>query len=194
MHINVPAYDQAQNRRTFLFIFLVSGFFFGAWALIFYQQKPRTADGEISRITVVPFHTEFRQGGTMAQGYGGSVQKEDELYVWVAMDMKNVTKKLPLFATKQRATLTLPDGEQQFANAAGPSDIAKLHTLPHMEQPEGTLLPHEFTVKPGQTAQGLLLFAFPITKQTWDTHRDFSVAISFQYQRDLALREPKPKL
>ena len=130
----------------------------------------------------------------MAEGYGGGVQKEDELYVWVTMDMKNVTKKLPLFATRQRATLTLPDGEQQFADAAGPSDVAKLRTLPHMTPPAGPLLPHEFTVQPGQTAQGLLLFAFPITKQTWDTHRDFSVAISFQYQRDLALREPKPKI
>ena len=122
------------------------------------------------------------------------MQTSDELYVWTAITMKNVTADVPLYETKQRATLTLPDGEQQFAYAASPSDVAKVRALPKLPQPEGALLPRELTLKPGQGAQGLALFAFPITKQAWDTHREFSVAISFQWQRDLALREPKPKL
>ncbi len=195
MPISPPAYDQTNARRTVILIGLTCFAFFSVWAWVFFVQKPRVADGAIQSITAVPFHSEFRQGGTKADGgYGGGVQKEDEMYVWAAITMKNLTADVPLYETKQRATLTLPDGEQQFAYAASPSDVAKVRSLPKLQLPEGALLPRELTLKPGQSAQGLTLFAFPITPQTWATHRDFSVAISFQWQRDLALREPKPKL
>ena len=38
----------------------------------------------------------------------------------------------------------------------------------------------------------MALFVLPITKQVWDSRREFSVAIAFQYQRDLALKEATP--
>ncbi len=195
MPVSPPAYDQGQARRTVILIGATCFMFFAAWAWVFFDQKPRVADGEIQSISAVPLHTEFRQGGTKADGgFGGGIQKSDEMYVWVAITMKNLTADVPLYETRQKATLTLPDGEQQFAYAASPSEVAKVRSLPKLQQPEGALLPRELTLKPGQGAQGLALFAFPITPDTWKTHRDFSIEISFQWQRDLALREPKPKL
>ncbi len=110
-----PVYNAGESRRTFGLILAVSCVFFGMWAYIFVHQKPRVADGAIQAITVVPLHTELRQGGTMSEGYGGGVQKSDELYVWVAFEMKNLTSDVPLYATQQRATLTLPDAQHQFA-------------------------------------------------------------------------------
>ena len=195
MPVSPPAYDQGQARRTVILIGATCFMFFAVWAWVFFMQKPRVADGAIQSITAVPLHTAFRQAGKEADGgYGGGVQTSDEMYVWTFITMKNLTADVPLYETQQKATLTLPDGEQQFAYAASPSDVAKVRSLPKLKQPEGALLPREVTLKPGQSGQGLALFAFPITKQTWDTHRDFSVAISFQWQRDLELREPKPKL
>ncbi len=168
--------------------------FFLAWAYVFFLQKPRVADGKIEVITAIPLHTELRQGGTMSQGYGGGVEKTDEMLVWVAFDMKNLTADVPLYETGQKATLTLPDGEEKFAAAESPTEVAKLRAYSKAKQVPGALMPRELTLAPGKGAQGLALFVFPIDKQTWDTHREFSVAVAFQWQRDLALREPKPAL
>ncbi len=65
-----------------------------------------------------------------------------------------------------------------------------MRALPHLAQVPGALVPRELTLAPERATSGLALFAFPITKQTWDTRREFSVAVSFQWQRDLAMRAP----
>ena len=193
MAYQAPPYDQGQARRTLALIGATCFMFAAVWAYVFYAQKPRVADGVISAITVVPLHTELRQGGSMSEGYGGGTQRSDELYVWVAFRMKNLTDTTPLFATEQRASLAMPDGTQQFAYAASPDEVAKVRSMPKLPQVAGALVPRELTLKPGESAQGLALFAFPITKEKWDLRREFSMAISFQWQRDLPLKEPKPE-
>ena len=187
-------YDESKSRRTVILIAATCILFFLAWAYMFFLQKPRVADGTITEVTAVPLHTELRQGGTMSQGYGGGIEKNDEVLVWVAFHMKNLTEDVPLYETGQRATLTLPDGEQKFAYAQTPTEVAKLRAYSRLKQVPGALLPGELTLAPGKSAQGLALFAFPITRQTWDTRREFSVAVSFQWQRDLAMKEPAPQL
>ncbi len=190
MHPSLPEYDRGQSRRTMALIFATCFMFFAIWAYVFFEQKPRVADGAIASITAVPLHTEFRQGGNPGDGgYGGGLQKYDQMYVWVDMSMKNLTRDVPLYETGQQATLTLPTGEQKFAFAASPSDVAKVRALPKLQQVPGELLPRELTLRPGEQARGMALFAFPVPPQTWATRREFSVAIAFQWQRDLALRE-----
>ncbi len=186
-----PPYNEGQARRTVALIGATCFMFAAVWAYIFYFQKPRVADGVIDNITVVPLHTELRQGGTMSEGYGGGEQKSDALSVGVSFRMKNLTEDVPLFETQQRASLAMPDGTQQFAYAESPDEIAKLRTVPHLQQVAGTILPREMRLEPEQSTQGLALFAFPVTKAMWDMRREFSIAVSFQYQRDLALKEPK---
>ena len=187
-------YDAGKSRRTMTLIAATCIMFFLAWAYVFFLQKPRVADGVIESITVVPLHTELRQGGTMSEGYGGGIEKTDEVLVWVAFRMKNLTSDVPLYEIGQRATLTLPDGEEKFAAAQTPMQVAKLRAYSKGKQVPGELMPQSLTLTPGKGAQGLALFAFPVTKQAWDTHREFSIAVSFQWQRDLALKEPKPAL
>ena len=190
----MPPYNARQSRRTLILIGLTVFFFFAVWAWVFLLQKPRVATGAIEQITPLPLHTELRQGGTMAEGYGGTTLKTDEMLVWVAFNMQNVTADVPLYETAQRATLTFPDGQQQFASAESPIEIAKLERYPGVRQAPGSLVPRELTLKPGDRTKGVALFVFPITKQKWDTRREFSIAVSFQWQRDLALKEPTPAL
>ena len=190
MHPVIAPYDQGRSRRTLALIAVTCFMFFALWAYVFFVQKPRVADGKIVSIVAVPFHTEFRQAGKPGDGgVGGGLQKYDEEYVWVEMTTTNLTRDVPLYETGQRATLTLPTGEQRFAYAASPADVAKVRALPKLERVDGALLPRELTLPPGKDARGLALFAFPITRQTWDTRREFSVDIAFQWQRDLGLRE-----
>ena len=199
MPFEMPAYDPTQSRRIVIMIALICFMFAAVWAYIFYHQQPRVADGAIEAITAIPLHTELREGGTMREGSGGSVQKSDEMLVWVAFTMKNLTPAIPLFETRQRATLSMPDGQQMFAMAENPSEVAKVRAYPKLQQMSsspvshslmtGALVPLEMTLAPQQSTEGLALFAFPVTQQVWDTRREFSVDVSFQYQRDLAMKE-----
>ncbi len=191
MAYQAPPYDPGQARRTFVLILVICFLFAAVWTYIFYTQKPHVAEGAINAITVAPLHTELRQGGSMSEGYGGGVQKSDELYVWVAFRMKNITGATPLYATQQRASLALADGTELSAYAASPDEVAKLRSIPKLQQVAGTFVPRELTLKPGDSAEGLALFGFPVTRQQWDLRRAFSMAVSFQWQRDLALKEPK---
>ncbi len=192
MAYQAPPYDPGQARRTFLLIAAISFFFAGTWAYIFYTQKPRVADGVITAVTVVPLHTELRQGGSMSEGYGGGTQKSDELYVWVNFRMKNLTNVTPLYETQQRASLALADGTELSAFAADREEIAKVRLIPGLQKVTGDPVPRELTLRPGDSAEGLALFAFPVTREKWNFRRQFSMAVSFQWQRDLALKEPKP--
>ena len=190
----MPPYDAGKSNRTLTLIGVTCFLFFAAWAYVFFLQKPQVATGAIETITPIPLHTQLRQGGTMAEGYGGTTLRTDQMLVWVAFDMKNATADVPLYETGQRATITFPDGQQQFATAETPIEIAKLQAVPGLHQPPGTLVPSETTLTPGKSARGLALFVFPITKQKWDSRREFSIAVAFQWQRDLALREATPSL
>ncbi len=192
MTYQAPAYDQGQSRRTFLLILLVVLAFFSLWAWVFFHQKPRVSDGTIESLTVIPRHTEIRQGGTMREGYGGGIAKSDDLYVWVAFNMKNLTEDVPLYETGQQATLSLADGRQLFAHAADTRQVAMVQALPKIQQVQGALVPREMTLKPGESTRGLALFAFPVTQQVWDQRRQFSVDVAFQFQRDLAMKELRP--
>ncbi len=191
MALDTMMLEQSRGRRTLTLIAATCFLFFMTWAYVFVTRQPRVAEGAIEAITAVPLHTEFRQGGTMMEGYGGGVQKSDEMYVWVALRAHSLRKDVTLYETGQRATLTLPDGDQLYANAATASEVAKVRALPRLKQVPGASLPRDLTLGPGKAAAGLVLFGFPVTPQQWASRREFSVALGFQGQRDLALREER---
>ena len=187
-----PTYNRESSRRITILIALISFLFASVWSYVFFLQKPRVADGAIDSIVAMPYHTEYHEGGTMAEGYGGGTEKQDQMLIWVRFHMRNVTADVPLFETGQRATFSLPDGEQKFAPAESPIQVAQLRAYLKDKAVPGTLMARDLTLSPNQTAAGIALFVLPITKQVWDSRREFSVAIAFQYQRDLALKEVTP--
>ena len=193
MSLDYNAYNSGRSKRTMLLIFVVCILFASVWAYVFFRQKPRVADGAVESITAIPVHSELRQGGTMFEGYGGGVQKTDEVLVWVQFSMENLTEDVPLYESGQRATLTFTDGEQMFADAVSPLEIAKARAaLPQLGRVQGTLVPRDLTLAPRAGTSGLALFAFPITLQRWNARKQFSMEISFRWQRPLALKEPNP--
>ena len=193
MSLDYTAYDSKRSGRIIVLIGAICLLFASVWAYVFFAQRPRVADGAIVTVTGIPIHTELRQGGTMAQGYGGGVQKSDEELVWVQFRMQNLTKDVPLYATAQRATLTFTDGRQLFATAEMPTEIAHARAaLPALNTVHGTLVPEGVTLAPGGGTSGLALFAFPITSEQWKQRRLFSMDVDFQWQRPLAMQEPDP--
>lgn len=186
------AYKQERSRLTVLLILAVCIAFGCVWAWVFFAQKPRVADGTITSIVAVPLHSELNQGGGPDEGYGGGVQKTDEMLVWVHFKMKNLTEDVPLYETAQQATLTSLEGQEQYADAQNGIEVAKARMLTNIQQVPGNLVPTVLTLPPGKSTDGLALFVFPITKQQWDRRRQFSVKVSFQWQRDLAMKDPHP--
>ncbi len=192
MPLETDVYNQGAARRTIALIAATCFMFASVTAFFFFTTRQRSSEGAIESVEVVPLHTELRQGGTMAEGYGGGVLKSDELYVWVSVRMKNLTKDKPLFETHQRARLVMLDGTEQFTESESPIEVAKVRSLRQLPPVRGALLPRDLTLAPGASAEGLALFAYPVTKHDWEVRRMFSVNISFQYQHDLALKEPRP--
>jgi hypothetical protein len=192
MAFDTDLHKRDRSRGTLFIIIGVCVAFASVYAWIFIAQRPRVADGAITSIEAVPLHTEIGDGGAPGEGVGGGVEKSDEMLVWVHFHMNNLTEDVPLFETKQQATLTLLDGQEQFATAQNAIEVGKVRTLTGIKQVQGRLVPDTLTLDPGKSTEGVALFVFPVTPKVWNIRRAFSVSISFQYQRDLAMQDPHP--
>lgn len=192
MPFETDLHKQNRSRTTLFIIVAVCVAFASVYAWVFFAQKPRVADGAITSIVAVPLHTELNNGDTTGHGAGGGVETNDEMLVWVHFHMKNLTEDVPLFEEKQQATLTLLNGEEQFTNAQNAIEVDKVRSLQGIRQVQGKLVPDTLTLEPGKSTEGLALFVFPVTPKVWNMRRAFSVSISFQYQRDLAMQDPHP--
>jgi hypothetical protein len=192
MAFDTELHKRDRSRGTLLIIVAVCLAFASVWAYVFFAQKPRVADGAITSIEAVPLHTEISDGGAPGEGVGGGVEKSDEMLVWVRFHMTNLTEDVPLFETKQQATLTLLNGEEQFTEAQNAIEVEKARTIQGIHQVQGQLVPDTLTLDPGKSTEGVALFVFPVTPKVWKIRRAFSVSISFQYQRDLAMQDPHP--
>ncbi len=193
---------EGSGRLTLALIAAIAFAFAGVWAFIFLTQKPPVAAGVITGLVAVPVHTELRQGGTAQQGAGGGVAAVDQVMVLVNTTVKN-TARIPLFPFEQKGTITLPTGEQIRARAVSPTEMLRaFRAYPALAAAHASLsgpmpapcLPRETTLKPGEAEHGLVLFAFPIKQQEWESRRSFDLDISFRWQRDLAIEPPAPPL
>ena len=192
MPFDTELHKRDRSRGTLLIILVVCLAFASVWAYVFFAQKPRVADGAITSIVAVPLHSELSNGGAPGEGVGGGVEKSDEMLVWVHFHMNNLTEDVPLYETRQQATLTLLNGEEQVTNAQNAMEVEKARSYQGIRQVSGTIVPDTLTLEPGKSTEGLALFVFPVTPKVWNMRRAFSVSISFQYQRDLAMQDPHP--
>ncbi len=197
-----PEDSQGSGRRTLALIAAIAFAFAAVWAFIFLTQKPPLAAGVMTGLAAVPIHTELRQGGTAEEGKGGGVQSQDQVLVLVNATVRDIAR-IPLFPFEQMGTLTLPTGEQKRVRAVSTNDmmrafraypaLAAAHVTMTGAIPTPSLI-RETTLKPGEAEHGLVLFAFPIKQEDWDSRRSFDMDISFRWQRDLTMAEPAPKL
>jgi hypothetical protein len=197
-----PIDSEGSGRRTLALIAAIAFGFAAIWSFIFLTQKPPVAAGVITGLAAVPIHTELRQGGTAEEGQGGGIDAQDQVLVLVNATVRDIAR-IPLFPFEQTGTLTLPTGEQKRVRAVSTTDmmrafraypqLAAAHVAMTGSVPTPSLI-RVTTLKPGEAEHGLVLFSFPIKKEDWDSRRSFDMEISFRWQRDLAIEEPKPVL
>ncbi|MGC1300688.1 MAG: hypothetical protein WA869_37135 [Alloacidobacterium sp.] len=158
---------------------------------VYIDEKPPVAVGQIVKLDVTPIHTEMRVGAG-AQGIQGGMDTYDQLLILAQVQVRNQTN-IPLFLHDMWSNLTTSNGDEERSLAAPKNDfrsvfVAYPQTVSLKQEP----LLRDITLQPGQSAQGLVIFHYPMTKDQWDARHGFEAVISFAHQKNLVLPWPAP--
>ncbi len=162
-----------------------------AMAVYFYLiQRPPVATGEVLHVDLYPTHTVI-SGGQGSTGMQGSNESYDQLLVLERVRLRNQTD-IPLFLSDISESITLPDGSQQVSTAAGKEDVDRvIQAYPELAPMRADPIQPDLTLQPGQSVEGLEIFNFAISKETWNTLRSAAVVVSFVHQRNLSIPVPR---
>ncbi|MHB8304359.1 MAG: hypothetical protein ACYDC6_16355 [Acidobacteriaceae bacterium] len=150
----------------------------------FGKSKP-DATGTILREVVYPVQVD--PGVAPDQpGMAGGTAEQDETIVLVEARVTNVSQKpLTIFDIVSDVLLNQADSE---SSSAMPDDIDRLfQRFPDLASMRMQPLSRHEVIAPGNSAEGLLVFNYPWTKQQWDQHTQAQVVVSFQNGRSVVL-------
>ncbi len=154
---------------------------------VYLGQKPPVASGEVLATTVYPIHTVIRAGGGTQEGMAGSAESYDQLLILSKIRIRNQTD-IPLFLQDIRSAIKLPDGSEQENVAASDKDMDRVfQAYPSLSYLRAPAMGRDITLSPGQSAEGLAIFNYPITKEQWDKLQSAKVVVSFMHQKNLEL-------
>jgi len=160
-------------------------------AYVFIDEKPPALVGQIVKLDVTPIHTEMRVGAG-AQGVQGGMDTYDQLLITAEVQVHNQAK-YPVYLHDMWSELTTSGGDQQRSLAANKTDFQSVFiAYPQMASLKQEPLMRDITLQPGQSAQGLIVFHYPMTKDQWDARRSFEAVMDFTNQKNLILPWPPP--
>jgi len=165
-----------------LLAFLILGI---VLALLLRFTPHRTADLAITRTTIYPTHTVFKSESIVV----ANQHAEDTLYVLTTLHVDD-RLHLPLFLKDFTATLTTGEGEEVTTSAVEQLDLENVYTsFPGLRPLASEPLLRETMISPGQSAEGMILLHFPVTKEVWDHRRNavLNVDLYHQGQQEIAI-------
>jgi hypothetical protein len=158
-----------------LLAFLILGIIL---ALVLRFTPHRTADLSITRTTIYPTHTVFKSDSIVV----GNQHAEDALYVLTTLRIDD-RLHLPLFLKDFTATLTTAEGEEITTSAVEKLDLENVYTsFPGLKPLASDPLLRDTMISPGQSAEGMILLHFPVTKEVWDHRRTAVLNIDLYHQ------------
>lgn len=156
---------------------------------VYIDEKPPVAAGQIVKLDVTPIHTEMRVGAG-AQGIQGGMDTYDQLLILAQVQVRN-QGKYPIFLHDMWSDLTTSNGDEQRSLAANNNDFQSVFiAYPQTASFKQAPLLRDITLQPGQSAQGLVIFHYPMTKDQWDARHSFQAVVSFANQKVLILPWP----
>jgi hypothetical protein len=166
-------------RRNLLVPVLLAFLILGIVLALFLRFTPhRTADLSITRTHIVPTHTTFQSDSIVV----ASQHAEDDLYVLTTLRIDD-RLRLPLFLKDFTATLTTSDGQEITTSATEKDDLATVYTsFPAIKPLATEPLLRETMIAPGQSAEGMILLHFPVTKAVWDSRRTAVLNVDLYHQ------------
>jgi hypothetical protein len=154
---------------------------------VYLGQKPPVASGEVLASTIYPVHTSINNGAGGNDGMAGSSESYDEVIVVTKVRIRNQTD-IPLFVQDIGSVIKLPDGPQQTNVAASNRDMDRVfQAYPSLSYLRAAPIPRDMTLSPGQAAEGLAIFNYPITKEQWETLQTAKVVVQFMHQKNLEI-------
>jgi hypothetical protein len=158
-----------------LLAFLILGI---VLALLLRFTPHKTADLTITRTTIYPTHTVFKSDSIIV----ANQRAEDALYVLTTLRIDD-RLHLPLFLKDFTATLTTAEGEEITTSAVEKPDLENVYTsFPALKPLASEPLLRDTMISPGQSAEGMILLHFPVTKEVWDHRRTAVLNIDLYHQ------------
>jgi hypothetical protein len=158
-----------------LLAFLILGI---VLALVLRFTPHKTADLTITRTTIYPIHTVFKSDTIVV----ANQHAEDDLYVLTTLRIDD-RLHLPLFLKDFTATLTTAEGEEITTSAIEQRDLDNVYTsFPALKPLASEPLLRDTMISPGQSAEGMILLRFPVTKEVWDHRRTAVLSIDLYHQ------------
>jgi hypothetical protein len=158
-----------------LLAFLILGI---VLALLLRFTPHRTADLTITRTTIYPTHTVFKSESIVV----ANERAEDVLYVFTTLRIDD-RLRLPLFLKDFTATLTTGEGEEITTSAVEKLDLDNVYTsFPGLKPLASEPLLRDTMISPGQSAEGMILLHFPVTKEVWDHRRTAVLNVDLYHQ------------
>ncbi len=150
----------------------------------FGRSKP-DASGTVLRQVVYPVQVD--PGVAPDQpGMAGAVAEQDETILLVQARVTNISQK-PLTVFDIVSNVRLDEADNQ-SPAALPEDIDRLfQRFPDLAAVRMQLLSRHQVIPPGQSAEGLVVFSYPWSKQQWDQHKRSQLVVSFENGQSLVL-------
>jgi hypothetical protein len=158
-----------------LLAFLILGI---VLALVLKFTPHKTADLSITRTTIYPTHTVFKSDSIVV----ANQHTEDTLYVLTTLRIDD-RLHLPLFLKDFTATLTTAEGEEITTSAVEKQDLDNVYTsFPELKPLASEPLLRDTMISPGQSAEGMILLHFPVTKEVWDHRRSAVLNVDLYHQ------------
>jgi hypothetical protein len=159
-------------------------------AYVYFNEKPPVVTGEILHLSAYPIHRESHASIFATRSTAPAENTFDQVIVIADVRVHNQSQG-PVFLSDMSALVKLPT-EEDRSLAAIPSDynrvfIAYPQLAPMKQQP----LLRDTTIPAGATAEGQLVFNYPLTKEQWDQRHSLDITLSFLHQKDLVLPAPQ---
>ena len=143
------------------------------------------ASGTVPRLQMFPIHN-TPDPDMPGPGFPGAAPDQDQVIVLAQVQVKNISKA-PLELFDLSAMLTLPQ-EQRSSLGASPANIDRLlQAYPDLAAAKTQPLVRHQVLTPGQTAQGLVVFNYPLSQQQWDQRKGLKITVSFTQGSSLVL-------
>jgi hypothetical protein len=153
-----------------------------AFALYMHLAPVATIDITVPHTNIFGAHTIFKPEGGGDMTVIRPDKAEDDLYILATLHLDNHTK-LPIFLKDFTSTLITPDGQILNSSATEKDEFANLYTaFADLKKMATTPLLRETEIPPGQSAEGMVLFHFPTSKDAWHDRKSASVTVDFYHQ------------
>lgn len=177
--------EQNSGKRTLLIVLAAIVIVVaGIAAVAYFGKKPPVIVGQIVKLDAVPMHTETTLGKN-AQGAVGGVEKYDQVIILAEVQLQNQSK-LPFYLHEIDSRLAGSDGMELRDLAVNQTDFKNVFlAYPQLASLRQVPLLRDATIAPGQSALGMVIFHYDITKEQWDARQGFKVVFSFVHENDL---------